>query len=97
MKKTFICIIALLMLVMPMQNGLAASEFSLVNGDLAEKSTEYALLQEFLQSIQISSSFDAGQNKYSLSGNANVTGSYEYVSNNATGTDSCTGENLRRI
>jgi uncharacterized protein YuzB (UPF0349 family) len=50
------------MLVMLMQNGLAASEFSLVNGDLAEKSTEYALLQEFFQSIQISSSFDAGQN-----------------------------------
>jgi uncharacterized protein YuzB (UPF0349 family) len=47
---------------MLMQNGLAASEFSLVNGDLAEKSTEYALLQEFFQSIQISSSFDAGQN-----------------------------------
>ena len=68
------------------------SEFSLINGDLAEKSTEYALLQEFFQSIQISSSFDAAQNKYSLSGNASITGSYEYVINDATVTDSCTGE-----
>ena len=61
MKKVFLCMIVILMPLMMTQTGFAASEFSLINGDLAEKSTEYALLQEFFQSIQISSSFDAAR------------------------------------
>ncbi len=68
MKKTILCLIALFMFVLPVQTGLAASGFSLANGDYYTEENDEMLLREFFKGIQLDSNYLPDQKKYELSG-----------------------------
>ena len=68
MKKVFICIIALLLLFIPLQTVTATSGFSLTEGVIAEKSDDLVLLQEFFKGMLIDAGYSSDKDKYMLSG-----------------------------
>ncbi len=96
MKKVLIFIIILSLLIIPALMGLEDfSEFSLTDGDLAEKNNENILFQDFLKTIKIKSEYSKEQQKYILSGSASVKSNLIYEIEdpfgNFSGTDSGEG------
>lgn len=89
MKKVFLYMAALLLILMPMHTANAASAFSLTQGALAESDKEYSLLSEFFKGMQISSGYSGENDKYQISG-TNSAQSKE-TQNGITYTDECNG------
>lgn len=78
MKKIFIYLIAILMLVIPMQTGRAVSEFSLINGQMAsggEWSVE--VYGPLFKNTRITAVYSPQQDNYTLTGEGVAESTYD--------------------
>lgn len=83
MKKVFVCVLILLVMLTNANLAFAASEFSLAQGEISGNYLDNALLKEFFKNVKIEANFSEQQQKYMLSGTAQVESpQYEYPDGN---------------
>lgn len=89
-KVTIMLLAAVFLLVLPVQPAAAATDFSLVNGQLAAQDQDLLedehLFKDFFSGLQISAAYSSQQDKYTLSGTNSVEksgqdGNISYVLN----------------